>query len=96
MVCGLPLVLFPAPAWWVCLEMNTQGALESHDQVNTNHSPRCRLGEDMCVKPLQLCLTLCNPMDCSLPGSSVHGILSARILDWVAMPSSSGSFPPRN
>ena len=33
----------------------------------------------------QLCLTLCNPMDCSLPGSSVHGILQARVLEWVAI-----------
>ena len=31
------------------------------------------------------CLTLCNPVDCSTPGSSVHGILSARILEWVAI-----------
>ena len=39
------------------------------------------------------CLTLCDPMDCSLPGSSVHGILQARILewDWVAISSSRGS-----
>ena len=36
----------------------------------------------------QLCPTLCNPMDCSLPSSSVHGIFQARILQWVAMPSS--------
>ena len=36
----------------------------------------------------QSCLTLCHPMDCSLPGPSVHGILQARILEWVAMPSS--------
>ena len=35
----------------------------------------------------QLCPTLCDPMDCSLPGSSVHGILQARILEWVAIPS---------
>ena len=41
----------------------------------------------------QSCLTLCNPMDCSLPGSSVHGILQASILDWVAIPFSKGSFP---
>ena len=40
----------------------------------------------------QLCSTLCKPMDCSLPGSSVHGILQARILEWVAMPSS-GDLP---
>ena len=40
----------------------------------------------VCAKLLQSCLTLCNPMDCSPPGSSVHGILQARILEWVAMP----------
>ena len=42
-----------------------------------------------------LCLTLCYPMDCSPPDSSVHGILQARILDWVAMPSPRGSSWPR-
>ena len=41
----------------------------------------------MCVKSFQLCLTLCDPMDCSLPGSPVHGILKARILELVALPS---------
>ena len=40
------------------------------------------------AQSLQLCLTLCNPRDCSSPGSSVHGIPQARILEWVAMPSS--------
>ena len=44
-----------------------------------------------CTKSLQSCPTLCNPMNCSPPGSSVHGILQARILEWVAMPSSRGS-----
>ena len=44
----------------------------------------------------QLCQTVCNPMDCRPPGSSVHGILQARILEWVAMPSSRGSSQPRN
>ena len=34
----------------------------------------------------QSCLTLCDPMDCSLPGSTVHGLLKARLLEWVAMP----------
>ena len=42
----------------------------------------------MHAKSLQLCLTLCDPMDCSPAGSSVHGILQERILEWVAMPSS--------
>ena len=47
----------------------------------------------MCVyaKLLQSCLTLCNSMDYNLLGSSVHGILQARILEWVAMPASRGS-----
>ena len=40
------------------------------------------------AKSLHLCLTICNPMDCSPPGSSIHGILQARILEWVIMPSS--------
>ena len=44
----------------------------------------------------QSCLTLCDPMDCSPPGSSVHGILQARILEWLAMPSSRGSSRPSN
>ena len=39
----------------------------------------------MCVLVAQLYLTLCDPMDCSSPGSSVHGILQARILEWVAI-----------
>ena len=44
----------------------------------------------------QLCQTLCDPMDCSPPGSSVQGILQAGILEWVAMPSSRGSSQPRD
>ena len=44
----------------------------------------------------QLCPTLCDPVDCSPPDSSVHGIIQARILEWVAMPSSRGSFRPGN
>ena len=52
------------------------------------------LGMCCWAKLLQLYLTLCDPMDCSLPGSSVHGILQARILEWVAISFSSGSFPP--
>ena len=40
-------------------------------------------------------MSLCDPMDCSLPGSSVYGIISARILEWVAMSFSRASSPPR-
>ena len=45
----------------------------------------------VCAKSLQSCLTLCDPMNCSLPGSSVHRILRARILEWVPIPLSRGS-----
>ena len=50
----------------------------------------------VCAQSLQSCPTLCNFMDYSLPSSSVHGILQARILEWVATPSSRGSSPPRD
>ena len=48
------------------------------------------------VKAAQSCPTLCDPMDCSLPGSSVLGILQARLLGWVAVPFSRGSSQPRD
>ena len=51
----------------------------------------CFLSNAMHTWSLQSGLTLCNPMNCSLPGSSVHWILQARMLEWVAMPSSRGS-----
>ena len=44
----------------------------------------------MSAKPLQSCLTLWEPLDCTLPGSSVHGISQARMLEWVAIPFSRG------
>ena len=48
---------------------------------------------DLCLHA-QWCLSLCDPMDCSPPGSSVHGILQARILEWVAVSLSRGSSEP--
>ena len=50
----------------------------------------------MHAKSLQLCPILCNPMNCSPPDSSVHGILQARILEWAAIPFSRGSSWPRD
>ena len=51
----------------------------------------------VCACPVaQSCPTLLDPMDCSPPGSSVHGILQARTLEWVAMPSSRGSSQPKD
>ena len=48
------------------------------------------------AKVAQSCPPLCGPMDCCLPGSSVHGILQARILEWVAISFSKGSSQPRD
>ena len=49
-----------------------------------------------CAQSFLSCLTLCDSMDCSLPGSSVHGILQARILKWVAISFCMGSSWPRD
>ena len=56
----------------------------------------CRILSHPCTKSLQSCLTLCNAMDCSLPGSSVHRILQKRIPEWVAKPSSRELSQPRD
>ena len=61
------------------------------DKAQGTHTYLCPRAE-----LLQSCLTLCNPMDCSPPGSSVHGVLQARVLDLVAMSSSRGSSWPRD
>ena len=50
----------------------------------------------VCMLVAQLCPTLCDPIDYSPPGSSIHGILQARILEWVAIPFSRGSFQRRD
>ena len=68
--------------WTECLA----GYKES-DMTNTQ-SPHTDT-ECMCT---QSCLTLCDPMDCSLLGFSVHGIFQARVLEWVAISFSRGSF----
>ena len=60
-------------------------------QTGSLHSPF-----SLHAKQLQSCPTLHHSIDCSLPGSPVHGILQARILEWVAMPSAKGSSWPRH
>ena len=50
----------------------------------------------MCSKSLQSCPALYDPMDCHPPGSSIHGILQARILEWVAISSYKRSSPSRD
>ena len=58
-----------------------------------SHGRSSSVGESESV--VTQCPTLCDPMDCSPPGSSVRGILQARVLEWDAMPSSRGSSQPR-
>ena len=55
-----------------------------------------RLMDEVHAKSLQLCPTPCDPINCSLPGSSVHGMLQARILEWITIPFSKASSQPRN
>ena len=62
----------------------------------TNTTWEGQLHGTAAAKSLQLCPTICDPMDYSPPGSSVHGILQARILEWVAISYSRGSSGPRD
>ena len=64
--------------------------------MNNNYVPRTVLTLLLLLLSLQSCPTLCNPRDGLLPGSSVPGILQARILPWDVMPSSRGSSQPRD
>ena len=58
---------------------------------------KCTEGESESESEVaQSCPTLCDPMDCSLPGSSLQGILLARVLEWVAISFSRGSSRPRD
>jgi len=65
-----------------------------HSQVNkqANGKLKKKRNDSWVLCCVQSSLTLCHPMDCSPPCSSVHGILQARILEWVAMPCSRGSY----
>ena len=64
--------------------------------VNTGYDQTKSPRSTVKVLAAQSCPTLCDPVDCSPPGSSVYGILQARILEWVAIPFSRGSSQPRN
>ena len=90
-----------------CLERSQHTSLAALFTTEGMQQTRCASAETkmqylqqnipcVCAKSLQSCPTLCDPMDCSPPGSSVHGTLQARILEWVATPSSRGSTQPRD
>ena len=69
-------------------------SVTSWSPLKTNKEARL-VERSVCVHA-QLCPILCDPMDCSPSSSSVHGILQARLLEWVAIPSSRGSSRPRD
>ena len=90
----------------VCLSPKTQRSddyfieviPESTDETEKLNNIKKDIKSKVCIhaKLLQLCTALRDPMDCSPPGSSVHGILQARILQWVVISSSMRSSQPRD
>ena len=77
-------------SWWFSWWARTN--MEAQIPLNFLHL-KCNTFLSHCVLVAQSCLTLCNPVDCSLPGFSVHGILQARILEWVSISLLQGIFP---
>ena len=76
---------------WVAMP-SSRGSSSPRDKPNSLVSPALAV---LCLVA-KLCPTLCDPMDCSPLGSSVHRDFQARILEWVATPTSRGSSQPRN
>ena len=97
---NLPIPGGPTPTWR-CTEAgedsrsNVPKSPRSHPSCVYSWSSPHPLFLASCVHA-QLCHTLCDPMDCSTTGSSVRGILQARILEWVAIPVSRGPSQPRD
>ena len=85
---GVPILLSPEwnlePKVWVLSVLTAPGLLLTPGPLR-----------GACSLVSQSCLTLCNPMDCSPPGSSVHGISQTRTLEWVVISFSRGSSQPR-
>ena len=101
----------PHPHWQQSVRLYLRGFLQSEetvmaspeaiakeDSADSLHNSTLSASRPMKVKVsvAQSYLSLCDPMDCSLPGPSVHGILQAEILEWVAIPFSRGSSQPKD
>ena len=76
------------------LEENIGRTLSDINHSKSLYDPSPRVMENE-SEVAQSCPTLCSPMDCSLPGSSVHGIFQARVMEWVAISFSRGPSWPR-
>ena len=72
----------------------TKDKILGYTYIKVNNVSKLHFGNAVLYLVAQSCLTLCDPMNRSLPGSSVQGILQARILEWIALPSSRGSSQP--
>ena len=70
--------------WGVICPLNSGSRFAAQGQIWSTVKSQIYFHE-VHAQLLQLCLTLCDPLDCSPPGSSVHGILQARILEWAAI-----------
>ena len=104
----VPKLLQEEPTQWMISLHQTLRSVEAQGSW-TGRMPLCpqsshprsrgsttlRISHRMRAKSFQLCTTLCDTMDHSPPGSSVHGILQARTLEWVSMPFSRGASQPR-
>ena len=78
------------------LGANSSRAYFHHNIMNGSQGPHLKCWVSLCVLVAQSCPTLWDPMDCNPPGSSVHEIFQARILEWVAISFSRGSSQPRD
>ena len=77
-------------------DIRAEGDWTEGDWEVTKSVPACPPSICLKTEVIHLCPTLCDPMDCGLPGSSVHGIFQARVLQWVAISFSRGSSQPRD
>ena len=89
---------FPHTRLYVSIKFHTYTCTHTHTHTHTYNTHAYMHGKDLfCITYIvhslvtQSYLTLCEPMDCRRPGSSVHGILQARVLEWVAISFSRGS-----
>ena len=96
---GKTKILKTCNHWSISIQVQNSDSYCLHDpgiQTEKSISASFVVFTSCCCLAAALCPTVCSPVDCSPPGSSVHGIFQARILEWVAIPFSRGSFPLRD
>ena len=96
-----PENLTVSPTYWGCLSLQSWPVCQSDTSIfgpkdEAFPKPKMWLNTITWSEVAQSCPTLCNPTDCSLPGSCVHGIFPARVLEWTAISFSRGSSWPKD